>query len=211
VEILENKGLVIRHMDDTGSFIKASDPANFEIELSSEEERLKGKRDLLNELVPALNAFKKNDSSLFSVRTFEGESGFRQMAWHDLKAKTDLLCLGFVEVETLINDHRWSELHRKMTVEAGFNVKEIVNDKTDVLAFTKNKDYMKRYFCRSIPKSILPLDNQIAIYNNVVAIYHWREGRAVGVEIVSETYAQTMRAVFEHYWEMSTAVKVLED
>jgi hypothetical protein len=62
---------------------------------------------------------------------------------------------------------------------------------------------MQQYKCRGISVRILPLDNQTIIYNDVVAIYHWREQKKVGLEIISASYADTMRAVFEQYWKLA--------
>src|SRR5687767_7140051 len=71
VEDLEKKGLAVRQTDDTGTFVSASDPENFEIELASQEEDLKNKRQVLSELVPQLNAIQKKDPNLFTVNTYE--------------------------------------------------------------------------------------------------------------------------------------------
>ncbi|HSE29448.1 MAG TPA: helix-turn-helix domain-containing protein [Candidatus Saccharimonadales bacterium] len=213
VELLEKRGLAVKFMDDTGSFVKASDPNNFEIELTAQEQKLKERRELLNELIPELLSVQKNDSGLFSVKAYEGESGFRQMAWHELKAKNEILCFGYAEVEVLINDHRWSELHRQMTVEAGYKIREIVNydSKSSIRSFTANDEYLKRYECRAIPKETVSLSNQIVIYNNVVNTYHWREGVQIGVEIISDSYSQTMRAVFEQFWGLAEPVEITKE
>lgn len=40
-------------------------------------------------------------------------------------------------------------------------------------------------------------------YNGTVATYHWREGERVGFEIVSAPYADMMRQMFEHYWQLA--------
>jgi hypothetical protein len=135
------------------------------------------------------------------------------MCWHELKAKTDVLALGGGDIEDAIPNHAWAEKHRKRTVEAGYKVRDLINLETDRPTVSDNTEYMKnQYSCRAIPEDIITFDNQTVIYNDTVAIYHHRHQKRAGVEIVSKTYANMMRTIFEHYWAMATPLpNVLPD
>jgi predicted transcriptional regulator len=209
VEDLEKKGLAVRQTDDTGTFVSASDPENFEIELASQEEDLKNKRQVLSELVPQLNAIQKKDPNLFTINTYEGDAGLRQMIWHELKTETDILCFGYADVETLVGNKNWGEVHRERMSKLPYKTREIINNEYNVPKFSNNNYFLNRYECRSIPSSVVRLDNQIVIYSNTVTIIHWRQEKKIGIEIISKTYAQTMRDVFEHYWDNSKPVKLV--
>lgn len=207
IDSLSKRSLVTKRTDDRGSFLIASDPATLEVELVTQEEKLKQKRVLLGQLLPTLKAFTENNKRAFVVHTYEGVEGLKQMSWHDLKTKGELLSLGGHTLEELIADHRWAEKHRALTVEAGYTIRGIVNHNADLADFTNNQEFMKRYTCRKIPTEAIFFNEEILIYNDTVAIYHWRENQKVGIEIVSETYANTMRQMFEYFWKISEEVK----
>ncbi len=203
IDALEKRSLVAHHTDDRGSFVAATDPTSLGIALADQESRLQMEQKALARIMPILTAIKNGDETLFAVRTYEGLEGFKQMIWHELKAKGEVLSLGAGTIEDLAPSRRWAEKHRRLSVEAGYRVREIINTEVDIPTFTNNDDYMEQYSCRAISARLLPLDNQFVIYNDTVALYHWRQKKKVGVEIISQTYADTMRNIFEHYWRLA--------
>lgn len=203
VEMLEKRSLVAHRTDDRGTFLVAADPSTLEVQLLNQEQKLKQQRTILSQLVPSLAALQANDTNLFVVRTYEGLEGLKQMCWHELKTKKELLALGAGTIEEMVPSHRWAEKHRALNVQAGYHIREIINAKYDAPTFTQNQEFMKGYSCRSLSREVLPLDIQTIIYNDTVAIYHWRQEKKVGVEIISRTYADTMRNMFEHYWQLA--------
>jgi hypothetical protein len=106
-------------------------------------------------------------------------------------------------IQNYIQSFHWAEKHRALSVDAGYLIREVFNDDIDRPTFTSNQQYMKRYQYRSLSSEILYFNEQVTTYNNTVAIYHWREDRKVGVEIISESYATMMRKVFENYWQLA--------
>jgi hypothetical protein len=52
-----------------------------------------------------------------------------------------------------------------------------------------------------VEREVLPINHLTTIYNDTVAIYNVYEGRRMGLEINSKTYAQTLRGVFNHFWK----------
>lgn len=206
---LERRGLVQRLTDDRGSFLVAANPENLGIDLTRQEEFIKSRREILNTLVPKLDGLREVPSKSFYIRTYEGERGFRQMCWHELKAKGEVLALGGGTIEELVPNPRWAEKHRALSVEAGYKVRDLVNLGVDQATFTHNQEYLqKQYSCRGISREVIPFDNQTVIYNNTVSIYHHRHAKRVGVEIVSQSYAQMMRSIFELYWSQGIDLPV---
>lgn len=203
IDSLEKRSLISRHTDDRGTFLVVTDPSNLGAVIASEEVRLKEQQKTLKQMMPLLDALRSNDANLFAVRTYEGYEGLRQMCWHELKAKGELLSFGAGTIEDIVPNHRWAEKHRELSVQAGYRVREIINSEVDDPTFTANGTYMQQYSCRAISPRILPMDNQFIIYNDTVALYHWRQEKKVGVEIISRTYADTMRNIFEHFWRLA--------
>ena len=201
---LEGRSLVARQADERGAFYTVTEPVNLGIQLNERETKLKEQQETFHQLVPLLGALRGTGrASPFTIRTYEGAEGFKQMMWHELKAKGELLAFGGGDFEELIPNRAWAAQHRERIVEAGYRVREILNTEIDLPTFIENRDYLQRYTCRGISARIVSLEDVMTIYNDTVAIYSWRQSKKVGVEIVSKTFAATMRGIFEHFWRLT--------
>lgn len=133
LELLEKRSLVARQADHRGAFFAVTETINLGIQLSEQEAKLKEQQAMLHQLLPMLGALRGVDrASPFAVRTYEGVEGFKQMLWHELKAKGELLSFGGGDVEELVPNQTWATRHRERTVEAGYRVREILNSETDL-------------------------------------------------------------------------------
>jgi sugar-specific transcriptional regulator TrmB len=204
-EDLEKRSLIARQTDDRGTFLIATDPTTLEVQIASKEEKLKNQRDIFANLLPQLNELQKNSSyapGFFEVNTYEGVDGMKQMLWHELKAKDEVLLFGSGTLDKVVNDDkRFAERHRAMTVAAGYHVREIINPNEKDECFTSLEEFKAIFSKKEIPRSKLRLDQQIVIYNDTVAVYHWRNNEKVGYEVINEAYATMWRQLFEHYWD----------
>ncbi len=202
---LEKRSLVSTQTDDRGTFLIAADPSTLEVELVTQEERLKNQRAVFKELLPALTELKaqgESDPFHFAVHTYEGIEGFKQMLWHELKTKGEILIFGSGRLEDLVLSSRWAEKHRAMTLKAGYEVRELLNPGKKQEIFTKNPDYMSFYHRRWLPEDTLAMEHQVAIYNDTVATYCWHHDQKVGFEVNNTAYARMLRQMFEHYWKL---------
>jgi sugar-specific transcriptional regulator TrmB len=202
------RGLITSEQDDTGKRLAANSPDNLEIALTSAEEKLKNQRQALNETLPQLQELFSEAGQVqpsdFMVNTYEGVDGFKQMLWNELKTKGEIVIFGYGSIQDLIGSQAWAEKHREKTVEAGYKIRELLNPRTKKTNFTKNTDFItKTYVKRYIDPAILPLGQQVAVYNNTVAIYNWQDGRKVGLEIINPAFAAMQRASFEHFWKLA--------
>ncbi len=126
------------------------------------------------------------------------------MLWNELKAKDEVLIFGFGTIQDLITSPRWAEKHRVKTLEAGYKLRELINPGGKREDFTANAEFVEKvYNKRYISPKILPLSQQICIYNNTVGVYNWQGGQKVGTEIVNKSFAETQRAIFNHYWHLA--------
>ncbi len=208
VDDMEKRSLVSRRTDDRGTFITASDPRTLEVQIVTDEEKLKIKRTVFNQLLPELQHIQtagKHNPDSFIVETYEGVEGFKQMLWHELKAKDEVLIFGNGAIEDLVESRRWAEKHRAKSVEAGYAVRELINPGKKSGDFTKNDDFIKQYAKRPIDPSILLLDHQIVTYNDTVATYCWQGDQKVGIEVTNRANAQMNRQLFEHYWVLTAS------
>lgn len=207
VQQLEKRSLVARHADDRGTFLTAADPSTLEVELVTKEETLKKQRAALTGLLPELATLKtRNRSNAFIIRTYGGESGLKQMCWHELKTKGDLVALGNGTIEEIVADRQWAERHRERQIEAGYVTREIVTYPPETLPTLTNTKLAnsKLYDYRILSPDVLQFDSQTVVYNDTVAIYPWKHGQKAGIEIISKTYAEMFRQFFWHYWAIAS-------
>jgi len=205
VASLEKRGHVTLRTDDLGKFLVASDPSTLEADVTTQEQHSKQQRETFTRLLPTLEQFKRGAEADFAIHIYEGTEGFKRMLWHELKAEGGCLCYGVGPLEDLVPDRRWIENHRQKTIEAGYSVRELVN--APVRSFTEAHSFDKYYQQRQIDATVLPINHLMIIYNNTVATYNVYEGRRIGLEIVSKSYADTMRHTFELIWQKATPVR----
>jgi len=209
LEQLEKRSLVARQADEKGAYYVATEPTNLGIQLSDHAAKLKQQQEMFYQLVPMLNALRgMGRSADITVRTYQGVEGFKQMLWHELRAKGELLSFGGGDVEELVPDKAWAGRQRKHVLESGYRIREIINSETDLPTFIEDRNYLQAYSCRGISARMVSLEDQIIIYNDVVAIYSWRQEKKVGVEIVSRSFAGTMRSIFEYFWRLTEPATV---
>lgn len=205
-QTLETMGLLTKQADDRGTFLVAADLSGLEVRLIEQEEKLKHQRNMMTELLSDLSTFTAYNPGEFFVNTYEGSNGFKQMAWNELRCEGQLLSFGNGTIEEQVSDREWARRHRERQKEAGYQALEITNHKYDTkeaLYFTaKTIQETGLYEHRKISPEIIKFDGQTIIYNNTVAIYHWKHHRKIGLEIVSKGYADMMRQVFFHYWSL---------
>ena len=200
-EQLEKRGLVTRRTDDRGMFLVANDPDTLEIGVANQEAVLRHQRKTLDEVVPGLRTLYQDAKSPFVIQTYEGPDGLRQMQWHELQTKGELLVFGNSTIEDMVVEHYWAEKMRSYTVELGYKTREIYNESGKSPDFTKNQDYLRLYEARRVSEAELPVATPMVIYNDTVAIYQFTDEKRVGVEIINEGFARTMKSIFELYWK----------
>lgn len=204
LDSLEKRSLIARQTDERGTYFVVTETTNLGIELSEREIQLKEQQRTFHQIMPMLDALRgAGGSQPFVVRTYENTEGLKQMLWHELKARGELLSFGGGDIEELIPDPAWAAKQRERVVKAGYRVREIINSETDLPTNIENHGYLQLYNCRGISAQIVSLEDQIIIYNDTVAIYNWRHDYKVGVEIISKTFANTMRSTFEYFWKLT--------
>jgi DNA-binding MarR family transcriptional regulator len=209
VDALEKRGIVARRTDDRGMFLTASDLAGLEVKLVAQENKIKSQRQTLQELVADLASLKDGNEKDFFIQTYEGSTGYKQMCWHELRTKGVLLSFGNGTIEEEASDKHWSHKHRQKQIEAGYKTLEITNyDYNTQVTEAFTADALLEaglYEHRRLSPDILVFDGQTLVYNDTVAIYHWKHEKKVGIEIISRSYAEMMRQIFYHYWALAKA------
>lgn len=199
---LEKRSLISTRTDDRGTFLVASDPEALDIELTSLEEKLKNQKAIYTQVLPTLLDIKSGSNEAeFVIQTYEGIEGFKQMLWHELKSRDELIVFCNGGLENLVDSKRWSEKYAIKCVEAGYKIRILLNPESQYKIYSKA--LLDNFQMRYIGSGVIKMDHQIAIYNDTVASYCWRGDQKVGVEIINKSNAQMMRQMFNNYWQMA--------
>lgn len=190
--------------------IKAVDPES--IELMVKERSLESR--ILEE---TLQAFRQAACSLSkalpgnNVVYYRGPEGIKQMVWRILR------CDGLMRA---FSYSYWDEIFGSsfsMRLNAGLRERHIrVHDlySDEYIRYKENwlKSGRKKpagdwsfWDSRYIPETILKINQNVDIYNDVVQYYYWHEGEIFGVQIQNQRLADLQKQIHDFLWK--TAVK----
>lgn len=206
VEELAKRSLVHIGTDEKKR-IFAADPNVLKVGVVNVENELERMKTALESTLPALQELNKLKSNPlnFKINTYEGVEGFKQMLWNELKTKGENLVFGSGTLEDLVDSHAWAERHREKTKDVNYTIREVksLSDTAKKKKFTDVEGFDESFSVRYLDDSLFDFRHQIAIYNDTVAIYCYRDGQKVGVEVVNENYAKFYRSTFEMYWDIA--------
>jgi hypothetical protein len=103
-----------------------------------------------------------------------------------------------------------AESIRKSFLKRKVKVRQLTNQRI-FEPWTKVKDFVKECMSiRYVPKEILPIETEVLIFNNVVAIYQTEPKISVTV-IEHSAFAEQQKALFDRFWEIATPATVGND
>ena len=167
--------------------------------VSQQEDRLAKISDSLPELFGFFLNMSNTNNSSTTVRYFEGQEGLDKAMRRTLDTKGiyriyELGSLSDVVEQDFAEYIRSEMVRRKQTSHQITNQKKHGNI-TNVEGFVN-----KHWFMRYVDRRLLPIDVEIAIYNDVVAIYNY-DDEPFCVEITNERLARTQRGLFDYVWK----------
>lgn len=205
LENLESKGLVRRTLAAKSAAYMATGSEYLRNIVAEKEDELDKLKKNLNPVIGALMRAKKEHPQPTKVNYYSGKSGLRQLLFNTLKAKTDVIGLGWADWNKGIG-RKYAEIIRDESVRLKIHHRELLNeDQIDPeLSFTGNRDFALNYYQhRIIPRSVLEINHDTYIYNNIFAFYHTYQGEDFGVEIVNNEISASERQIFEIIWKMA--------
>lgn len=183
------------------------------IEMLVKDQQIKS--ELLTKTFPtfltALQTFQPNISKN-NVVYYHGQEGLRQMAWHILRTKGLYYTYSYRFWDEILGEKFTVSLNEEM-VSRNMKVHDIYSDQY----FEYKAQWLKKHghkpkgdwsFWRSrfISEKILKVDQNIDIYNDVVAYYHWEGNETFGVEIYNERVATFHKQMHNIVWKMAKPV-----
>ena len=215
VDTLKEKGLVEEIPVARHRTIQAASLST--LEMMVKETRFKSQ--LLTKSFPA---FMRSLQSLVptisqnNVVFYHGREGIRQMTWHLLRTQGIYRTYSYRFWEEMTGKKFVLDLNREM-VKMKLKVRDLFSDQY----FAYKADWVKVHggkpegdwsFWRSkyICEKILKIDQNIDVYNNVVAYYHWQGDETFGVEIYNQRVADFHKQMYDIIWKMAKSVPDLD-
>lgn len=201
LEKLKKRGLVSSYLKDNVKIFAAEPP---QVLVSQLEEKYKKAKKLLPELLSVTNSL----SFKPKIRSYEGIEGIKNIFEQTLEAKSEVL--GYTNLEALgqlLPDYLPSYV--KKILEGNIKTR-LLSPSTE-----KSRAFIQDFFPSNYPEELFEIlfvnpsefnfENQIAIYDNSVAIISLNPEESIGVLIESAVYARTQRAVFNLSWLGATS------
>lgn len=139
---------------------------------------------------------------------YKGVEGMRQLIWNILRSKEEYhRCYSYCFWDYILGKSFILKLNAGM-LERNFKIRDIYSDqyvefKKDWLAKGLGKPVGDWNFwdSRYISEKIVTVNNNMDIYNDVVAYYYWQGNEMFGVEIYNERVAKFEKQMFDVLWE----------
>lgn len=141
------------------------------------------------------------------VVNYSGIDGLKQVTVNSLKAKGELLLFEIENMGSFLNVGLSEEV-RKGFIKNKIHVKELMNQSNQP-AWTNVEEFVTKFWdCRYIDPSILKMDVELLIYNDVVAIYNYKDKNIFCVEIYNQKLANMQRQIFNFMWHYAQKLEV---
>lgn len=192
--------------------IKAVDLSAIEILVKEKEARAISLARTLPVFSKAVRGFAKNNIPDVNVVYYRGIEGMKQMIWHVTRCKGLFRTYSCQFWNELVGDKFTLNINREMNARH-FKVHDLYSDqyikyKEEWMATRGKKpsgdwSFWKAHF---IPEKYVKINQNIDIYNDIVAYSHWDKGEMFGVEIQNQRVADMQKQVHDVLWKMSKRV-----
>lgn len=208
LDSLYNKRLVNQKLDGRGLKFETESFGNLELLIKDQENKinsLKNNLPVLNEELIKISSTNQADSK---VLYYHGIEGLKQVTWNSLRADGELLIFEIQQMSAFL-DFGFCEDVRKEFVQRKINVKELTNEKK-ISAWTDVKEFPTKYWqSRYVDPKKLKMEFEILIYNNVFAMYNYKEKEIYCVEIYDQYLANMQKQLFNYLWYDAKKMKLL--
>jgi len=200
---LAEKGLVTHVTRGRGVHFRALDPSILYESQESALVQLKGAIPILSSLNERAGSRSAHSSS--DMRVFKGVSGLQQIMQDTLTSKGEILCWVDLELVTKkVFKNYWARYIRQRVAKK-LRVKAIMVADQAALSF-KARDREELRESVLIPKAAFPLQGEMNIYNDKIAILSYDE--PVGVIIQNRAIADMQRSIFNLSFELAKAARL---
>ncbi len=192
--------------------IKAVDLSSIEILVKERESKAASLADSFPLFSEAVSDFSKSHLPDVNVVYYRGIEGMKQMIWHVTRAKGLYRTYSYRFWNDIVGDKFTLNINREMLANK-FKVHDLYSDqyikyKEDWMKTRGKKpsgdwSFWKAHF---ISEKYVKINQNIDIYNDIVAYSYWDKGEMFGVEIQNQRVADMQKQIHDVLWKMSRKI-----
>lgn len=205
VELLKDKGLVEEIIDEYRHLVKASDVSQLEQLVRHHKRNTHDMEILLPVIRQEVFASLGQEHPETKVQYYRGREGLRQLIWHTLRAKHEVVGFTYRPIEEFVG-REFLEDWKEAFTRKKLHFRDIYSDEYKKAIADVHDQFpspSQTFQGRYIPSTSLNVSIQMDIYNDVTATYNWHEGEIFGVEIYNTKVTDFHKQIFELTWNMA--------
>ena len=205
---LVEKGMAVQSLADQGSRYEAASPQALQLKVLEQEKKAESLKNSLPLVLEELGNLSGSGMKSNKVLYYSGQRGLLQVTHNSLRAKGELLTMEISDMNAFMDQETAEELRREF-VKNKIKVRTITNlssmdDWTEVTEMVKNN-----WQIRHLPESLMKIQFEVLIYNNVYVLYQYNGGDVFCVEIYNQKLVDQKKQIFEFMWRSATPMQIL--
>lgn len=203
VDDLKNRGLIEEKLAFKSRSLKAVSIERIEQMVN---EKLKQNENLRNNLGDFKQEILKLQQSFSptEVLYFRGSDGIKQMQWNTLRAKKKMVSYVSRAFQESVGQ-KFLEKYADEWRKSGIIYYELKSEHFEKTIDPKKHLYPvnlgKKYYRKVVPRTVVDIAHNMDIYDDVVAMYYWKDDEIFGIEIHNKFMADMQRSIFEMIWK----------
>ncbi|OGK12098.1 hypothetical protein A3C98_04050 [Candidatus Roizmanbacteria bacterium RIFCSPHIGHO2_02_FULL_37_15] len=208
---LIEKQLAVQRVDSAGFKFVANDPSQLDILLFRKEGEVAVLRKSLPQILATLKSRLGVAQPGSQIIYYRGKNGLSQVNWNLLRAKMEFASFEVATANAYLPKREAEKLRRQL-VEKKIMTRTITNRKI-IESFTEVSEMVSQWWqIRHIPSSILKIQADIFIYNDVYTACHYLEdGDIFCFEMYNRQLAEMQKQLFENLWKQAKKMEIVND
>ena len=213
LEDLLKEGLIRQQVDDKTTYFNIANPNQFKKLVNEARGRAESLSNAFADLLQSIPE-EPTDKASTTVRFHRGQRALEGMEWQMTRIpNSQLLIFGCDQWAGALGKD-FAEQIREEMVKNNILSRELLNEdqaesipESGKVSWTNNTTYVKEYFQhRVISKDILDIQNEIYILPSYVYFHSFQNQEYVGIEIISQSYTNLMKQLFELTWNQAKSI-----
>jgi len=206
LERLQAAGLASAEQLSYGTLHRALPLENIEGLLANREAETAAIRRNLGAMTAALQALAGSGGPKATVQHYYGQAGLKQVNWNLTKAQGEFRVFEAAHLSQHL-DRAFARRCREQCIMKGLRTFDLTNDDVALWKDLEPVD-PKLSQLRHIDRSVLEINFEVFIYNQVVTLVDYGRGHELAIEIHHPSLQQMMRQLFDAMWAQGTPLAI---
>lgn len=202
-EQLKNKGLISIHPKRNTFYYEAEPPEKILYLLENQERELHEKKESFNRILSKLIAINDPNTIIPKTEFYEGFEGIKHV-YEDTLKEGDKMIHAFENAEPMteiVSKYVFKD-YIPRRAQNGVFVK-VITPKNEAHIKTRNDDKKFMRETRFFSAGITPIEIEMNIYGNKVALFSYQKEEMFAVILESKAIANSFRSIFEFCWKFA--------